>query len=389
MGASQAASGESPAEIKSTNTKDARLRDQPGLAFFAEAFAAGQDETHLQRGCEPGVTMIELAPTSGLEEDKGEAEWPLWNDAWNEDTARGGAVAFVPADAGVGSACIYFVHGGGFEYGGPVEDGYDSLCSRLAKGSGHIVVCPDHPLSGENRPFKAPDILQALVRGLRWLVRFDPVSKERRTSSPPQIVLAGDSAGATQAFSLLLLALSEESEELKKCLAGLALVSPWLDLTCGSHTYVSNAFAAEANTGDLAFRAHADENRAGFKGMGLTYTGSADLLKDCLFSPYWLSRAESNLLMGLQAWQIPTWICTGASETLAGEVLDFVQQLQNQIPLELWLHEGMFHDWVMYSTDHPFPSKDAAMQQLFDFLRNIRAGTWKPKGIQYYIDPWK
>lgn len=91
--------------------------------------------------------------------------------------------------------------------------------------------------------------------------------------------------------------------------------------------------------------------------------------------------------MGLQAWQIPTWICTGASETLAGEVLDFAQQLQNQIPLELWLHEGMFHDWVMYSTDHPFPSKDAAMQQLFDFLRDIRAGTWKPKGIQYYIDP--
>ena len=29
---------------------------------------------------------------------------------------------------------------------------------------------------------------------------------------------------------------------------------------------VSNAFAAEANTGDLAFREHADENRAGFKG---------------------------------------------------------------------------------------------------------------------------
>lgn len=31
------------------------------------------------------------------------------------------------------------MHGGGFEYGGPMEDGYDSLCSRIAKGSGGEV----------------------------------------------------------------------------------------------------------------------------------------------------------------------------------------------------------------------------------------------------------
>ena len=39
------------------------------------------------------------------------------------------------------------------------------------------------------------------------------------------------------------------------------------------------------------------------------------------------------------------WICTGAAETLAGEVLDFAQKLQ--LPMDLWLHEGMFHDWPM------------------------------------------
>ena len=31
---------------------------------------------------------------------------------------------------------MYFVHGGGFEWGSPLEDGYDSLCSRIAEGSG-------------------------------------------------------------------------------------------------------------------------------------------------------------------------------------------------------------------------------------------------------------
>jgi len=309
-----------PDMIPSTCTKDARHRDQPGLAFFAEAFAAGDDEAHLQRGCEPGVTMIDLPPAGqgGQFEDSGEAEWPLWHDAWSGES-RGGAVAFVPADAGASSPCIYFVHGGGFEWGGPREDGYDSLCSRIARGTGQIVVCPDHPLSGNDRPFKAPAIIETLAKGLRWLVRFDPMTKERRKDAP-QIVLCGDSAGATQAYSLLLHALLDESCELKNSLCGLVLFSPWLDLTCRSHTYVSNAFAAEANTGDLAFREHADENRAGFKGMGQTYTGTADLLKDSRFSPYWLSRGEpSDLLNRLQACQVPTWICTGASETLAGD----------------------------------------------------------------------
>ncbi|CAK9098196.1 Arylacetamide deacetylase [Durusdinium trenchii] len=195
---------------------------------------------------------------------------------------------------------IFFVHGGGFEWGGPREDGYDSLCSRLASGSGQIVVCCDHPLSGDRRPYKAPEILAALMKGLenplvagprlRWVSRFDPVALERRTA-PASLLLAGDSAGANQALSLLLQILSDDSLERELNIRGLvflvvwgrvllfsaaqlrsevtkleALISPWLDLSCGSHTYVSNAFAAEAHTGDVAFRAHADENRAGFKG---------------------------------------------------------------------------------------------------------------------------
>ena len=60
------------------------------------------------------------------------------------------------------------------------------------------MVCPDHPLSGEDRAFKAPEIMAALLKGLRWLLRFDPISKARR-KEVPRIVLAGDSAGATQA----------------------------------------------------------------------------------------------------------------------------------------------------------------------------------------------
>ena len=106
--------------------------------------------------------------------------------------------------------------------------------------AGQIVVCPDHPLSGNDRPFKAPAIIETLAkgqglakltacaynmvqlqhlqhhcksqrglttRGLRWLVRFDPMTKERRKDAP-QIVLCGDSAGATQANPVCTLACS-------------------------------------------------------------------------------------------------------------------------------------------------------------------------------------
>lgn len=113
---------------------------------------------------------------------------------------------------------------------------------------------------------------------------------------------------------------------------------------------VSNAFAAEANTGDLAFREHADENRAGFKGrlelvamqsclmffvwhvwprlmlfwyilvalrghrdsakptvwfapggMGQTYTGTADLLKEqsCYLLDYAMIWSWICLVLGL------------------------------------------------------------------------------------------
>ena len=86
---------ESGAQEASSDTRGARHRDQPSLAVIADAFAvpsltfryllpalaaqAGDDEAHLQRGCEAGVVMSDL---SGVEQDAGEAEWPSWTDPW-------------------------------------------------------------------------------------------------------------------------------------------------------------------------------------------------------------------------------------------------------------------------------------------------------------------
>ena len=39
------------------------------------------------------------------------------------------------------------MHGGGFEYGAPLEDGYDSLCSRIAAGSGGKLLAAKKEVS--------------------------------------------------------------------------------------------------------------------------------------------------------------------------------------------------------------------------------------------------
>eukprot|EP00931_Biecheleriopsis_adriatica_P059478 TRINITY_DN35597_c0_g1_i1.p1 TRINITY_DN35597_c0_g1~~TRINITY_DN35597_c0_g1_i1.p1 ORF type:complete len:382 (-),score=72.87 TRINITY_DN35597_c0_g1_i1:50-1195(-) len=369
----------------------ARQRDQPGAAFLMERFVLGEDSAHLEKGCLASVSLHSLPPT-GNSPGTEEAELPAWTDPWSGEE-RGGAQVFVPAackNGGVGSAFVLFIHGGGFEYGAPLTEGYDNLCSRIADGSGLPVICPDHPLSGEGRDFKAKEIMDSLERCLRWLFRFDPVSGERRQGSV-QALLAGDSAGGNQAMSLLLRVLSESSQELRRAIRGTVMISPWLDLTCGSHTYVSNAYAAEAHTGDVAFRKPADANRNEFRSMGLTYVGSEALLKDCTFSPYWLVRGlEPDLLHALEESKIPLWICMGASEALSGEVMDFAQRLKDKVPVEMWLHEAMFHDWVMYQVDqHPFPSRDAAFQNLFDFMKRVLAQAPVLKeGIHYYIEDW-
>jgi len=232
--------------------------------------------------------------------------------------------------------------------------------------------------------------MDSLVRSLRWLVRFDPVSQQPRTGAfKPKVIIAGDSAGGSQALSLLLLILADS--ELLEVTKGVLLISPWLDLACGSHTYVSNTFCSETLNGDIAFRHSPDENRAAFKKGGLTYVGSEALLQDCRYSPYNLARG-GELLERLAATKVPIWMCMGGAETLSGEVLDFTQRLKDKISIEMWLHEAMFHDWIMYTSDHPFPSKDKAMRNIFDFIGRICcAGDGLPvlnPGIHYYIDEW-
>merc|ERR1712146_275626 len=103
-----------------------------------------------------------------------------------------------------------------------------------------------------------------------------------------------------------------------------------------------------------------------------------------------LSRgADPDLLAKLEKARVPMWASIGAAETLMGEVLDFAERMQGKFPLEVWLHDGMFHDWPLYSSEEGFPSKDAAYKNIASFIQRVSGNSIVLNdGIHYHIDPW-
>eukprot|EP00933_Yihiella_yeosuensis_P053373 TRINITY_DN5160_c0_g1_i1.p1 TRINITY_DN5160_c0_g1~~TRINITY_DN5160_c0_g1_i1.p1 ORF type:complete len:605 (-),score=74.39 TRINITY_DN5160_c0_g1_i1:175-1719(-) len=389
-------------ERKVSGTIKARRKRQPALAELIETFSH-RSSPPMETGISAGVRVSALLPDSIMPDPGFEdtMAWTVWSDELDEDKNRGGALVFIPKDAQPG-ACVLYIHGGAFEHGSSHDPNVISFCSRLAADSKAVVVCPDHLLSGEGREFEAAQIMKQLLANVIWLWKNDPVTQKARGDAA-RIMLAGDSSGATQALSLLL-QVADKKPGILDAVKGCALISPWLDLSCGSHSYVSNAFSPADLTGDVMFQGAADENAAAFRNCAIRYVGSKDELKDRLFSPYWLCRDNSSatVLSRLEKAQIPLWMCVGAAETLSGEVLDFAQRLRGKLPIEMWLHEGAFHVWLLFNSTKAFQSKTVARDRFSSFIQRATNsepgwphvfGQDTPKsivkeGIHYHIDDW-
>lgn len=137
---------------------------------------------------------------------------------------------WAPERGDVGTAMLY-LHGGAFCLGGPRS--HRSITTRLARDGGLAVYLPDYRLAPEH-PHPAPleDALaayQALLR-MGW--------------SAQQVVVAGDSAGATLALQLVQ-TLKRRAHPLP---AALLLISPVID------TSLSTARAAATRVDDPMLR---------------------------------------------------------------------------------------------------------------------------------------
>jgi monoterpene epsilon-lactone hydrolase len=126
----------------------------------------------------------------------------------------GGVPSFLLApDPGLPPTILYF-HGGGYVMGSAF--GYRGLAGALAMAAEACVVVPEYRLAPEH-PF--PAAVEDAVRAYTWMLDAG--------IPPPQIVLAGDSAGGGLVMSLLITALQQDLP----LPGGATLMCPGIDLS--------------------------------------------------------------------------------------------------------------------------------------------------------------
>jgi epsilon-lactone hydrolase len=121
-----------------------------------------------------------------------------------------------PPAAGATPPTILYLHGGGFTMGSAF--GYRGMAGALAAATDAIALVPDYRLAPEH-PF--PAAVDDAVRAYRWLVD--------RGIPPHQVTVAGDSAGAALALSLLIRLKQDNQPQPGRAV----LLCPGLSLTFG------------------------------------------------------------------------------------------------------------------------------------------------------------
>lgn len=225
---------------------------------------------------------------------------------------------------------IHF-HGGAFRLGGPEIEG--PFATALAARCGVEVVVPQYRLAPEH-PFPAG--LNDGMAALRSLVA--------EGSSLP-LVVSGDSAGGGLGASVSLLAAQEGI-----ALAGLVMLSPWLDLTVSAPSYAANAAS------DPLF---SRESAAAGAQLYLQGLDPQHPLASPLFAPP-------------EAFP-PVLISVGTGEVLADDSLRMHQRLCDAgVASELCALEGMEHVAVVRSM--AMPGAAETFERIAAFVDGICAG---------------
>jgi acetyl esterase/lipase len=235
------------------------------------------------------------------------------------------ALRFAPA--GDPRASILHVHGGAFRIGCPEQ--VAGFAAALAARCGVEVICPAYRLAPEH-PFPAG------LRDVRAALSALQRSGDRR------IILSGDSAGGGLASGLAALARRDDRPPI-----GLALLSPWLDLTVSSADYVANAAT------DPLFSAVSASEASDLYLQGLPRD-------DPLASP----------LFGDVAGFPPSFVSVGSGEVLLGDARGFVDRLHaGGVPAELSIVPGMEH--VAVTRDRALTGAAETFDRLADFVDRL------------------
>merc|ERR1719330_261171 len=164
------------------------------------------------------------------------------------------------------------------------------------------------------------------------------------------IFLAGDSAGAGLALSTTLECLRRQKEHdgasCPKLPAGIAMVSPYLDLTMTSPGFDDAMFRYEDGFGDIFYSNHdrasdPQADREWLQNRAKDYIGTASP-DDPRCSPCFMSDAELGQFP-------PILAMVGGHEVFAHETRRFAERAQSLgVPCTLSVYPWMWHDWLNY-----------------------------------------
>ncbi len=234
-------------------------------------------------------------------------------------------------EAGQGSPIIYYLHGGGYVMCSPTT--HRLLMARLARAAAARVLGVDYRLAPEH-PF--PAALEDAVRGYRWLLD--------QGHEPARIFFAGDSAGGGLALATLL-RLKEEGDPLP---AGVALLSPWVDLAARDSSL--DQYARVDYLGPLV---------EGLGRLSGQYLAGADP-RNPLASPIY------GDLSGLP----PMLLHAGGVEVLLGQVERLARRAEAAgVEVELQVYPHMVHVW--HAFHQVFPEAGRAVREIGEFIKRL------------------
>ena len=229
----------------------------------------------------------------------------------------------------IGLQTILYLHGGGFIAGS--INSHKDLATRIAKESKAQLLIINYRLAPEH---KFPAGLNDAVTVYKWLLNKKIPSEK--------ITIAGDSAGANLALSLVL-SIKEKNIPMPK---NMVLLSPWVDLECKGESYNLN------KKKDPMLNKKSLCATAGF------YTKQENL-----------SHALVSPINGDFKELCPMFIQVGDCEILqddAVKLASIVKKAGVKVELEVW--KDMFHVWHYFSR-YLYQGREA-IKKIGQFIQN-------------------
>jgi acetyl esterase/lipase len=226
------------------------------------------------------------------------------------------------------SRIILHMHGGGYRLG--YAAGWTGFAARLAAEADARVILPEYALAPE-RPFPG-----AVLQTLRLIGALT-------SAEAAPVFLSGDSAGGGLALAAAV-ALANPG-----CLAGVVLLSPWIDLRVQASSY-----ARCAQTDGMFSQA------AAFASAGDYLQGWRN--DDPMTSP----------LLADFAGLPPVCILASSTEVLADDSAELARLLAiSNVPVSLLMRPGLPHDWPIVT---PEAGESAHALQ---FIANFVSSDWR------------